>query len=106
VKTTIAILALALGGCDSGPPWVGSCDSRMDHTCTDYRVNPAEVPDYRDGCVSAGATWFDTLCNHMGSVGGCKSSTNGITAIVWYYGPDYTTDNVKQICTGGNFVTP
>jgi hypothetical protein len=104
-----AILLLGLCACGSGDTTVnGSCDTRaVNDACSEYAGPSSIVAQYKTQCP-AGSTWKDALCDHSGTVGGCRNSdaTLKLTYTNWFFAPQ-TTATVMANCTApSTYVAP
>ena len=115
--------ALACIACDDGGP--GSCTmtqtlgTETTKICEEVPAGPRS--QLREKCNAtsqnyppdgiAAATYADGPCPHVGSLGGCKMTADGMSMTLWYYGGSsnlQTPDDVKQLCAdaGDTYVAP
>ena len=95
----------------------GSCDFRKNspasQECRDYESTSTQfISTYKGTCTNA-AAWLDTLCNHTGALGGCRTdipNLGGGTLTQWYFTQSgiMTQADVQTKCTAGGqtFVAP
>jgi hypothetical protein len=63
-----------------------------------------------DAGVSMVATYADAPCSHVGAIGGCQVSQNGVTMAIWYYqapSGGMQASDIKTMCSSmGTFLSP
>lgn len=115
---------LSVAGCGNGAgatQGTFSCDFRDPmmslYTCRDYEgltdagQQQQLESDCRDPSVHGGVAgrWSNGLCNHDGTIGGCRTTSNGVAITLWSFpGGGGTTANLMNVCAsaGGAFISP
>jgi hypothetical protein len=108
--------ALSLASC-VGPDSLVSCTITQGAAKLCHEISQSQSQGLADSCatIDAGAggsqSYSNGPCSHVGAIGGCSVTNEGVTTTDWFYGdgktPGMTPADVKKLCgTLGVFVMP
>jgi hypothetical protein len=68
--------------------------------CQEYQGDAATLAAYKSACAMNGGAWADVGCPRETAVGGCRTTSTGLTLTNWFYsgGPYSGVSAVMSIC--------
>lgn len=95
LTTALGLTAASCGGDGGGggpaTPNASSCDYRPTGIagtlyCQEYVADATTITAYKGACgQTSGAVWASVGCPRSNSIGGCTSTSNGLTLTNWFY---------------------
>lgn len=85
MKKILGLWLLSVAACGGGSS-VASCDQQGtgdNNYCQEYQATAELLAPYKAACTKG--TYADAPCSRPNAVGGCRTTTMGITVTNWFY---------------------